>query len=94
MWAYCCSPGFSSQPRPTRRRLEFSPAFIDSILGRLILFGFTWALFHHLVGGIRHFIWDAGYGMDPPMRDQLAWATLIGGIVLTLIAWSIGYAVR
>jgi len=69
-------------------------AFIGSIIGRLVLFGFTWALFHHLVGGIRHFIWDSGYGMDAPMRDQLAWATLIGGLALTLIAWSIGYAVR
>ena len=69
-------------------------AFIESIIGRLVLFGFTWALFHHLVGGIRHFIWDAGYGMDAPMRDQLAWATLICGFALTLIAWSIGYAVR
>jgi hypothetical protein len=32
--------------------------------------------------------------MDAPMRDQLAWATLISGLALTLIAWSIGYAVR
>ena len=69
-------------------------AFIELIIGRLVLFGFTWALFHHLLGGIRHFIWDAGYGMDAPTRDQLAWATLIGGFALTLIAWSIGYAVR
>jgi succinate dehydrogenase / fumarate reductase cytochrome b subunit len=69
-------------------------AFIESIIGRLVLFLFTWALFHHLIGGIRHFIWDSGYGMDAPLRDQLAWATLIGGFVLTIIVWSIGYAVR
>jgi succinate dehydrogenase / fumarate reductase cytochrome b subunit len=69
-------------------------SFIQSIIGRLVLFVFTWALFHHLVGGIRHFLWDAGYGLDAPMRDQLAWATLIGGFVLTIIIWSIGYAVR
>jgi succinate dehydrogenase / fumarate reductase cytochrome b subunit len=69
-------------------------SFIHSILGRLILFGFTWALFHHMLGGVRHFIWDLGYGMDDPRREQLAQATLIGGIVLTLIVWAIGYAVR
>lgn len=69
-------------------------AFINSIIGRLVLFGFTWALFHHLIGGIRHFLWDAGYGLDAPMRDQLAWATLIGGFVLTIVVWAIGYAVR
>ena len=68
--------------------------FIESIVGRTILFGFTWALFHHMLGGIRHMVWDAGYGMDAPARDQFAWATLIGGFALTIIVWAIGYAVR
>jgi len=69
-------------------------AFIRSIIGRIVLFGFTWALFHHLLGGVRHFLWDAGYCMDRPLREQLAWATLIGGLALTILAWAIGYAVR
>jgi len=69
-------------------------SFIHSIIGQLVLFGFTWSLFHHLLGGIRHFIWDAGYGMDHPQREQLAQATLIGGIVLTLLVWIVGYLVR
>ena len=68
--------------------------FIQSFFGRLILFGFTWALFQHLLGGIRHLIMDAGYGMDDPEREQMAQATLIGGFVLTLVVWAIGYAVR
>ncbi len=69
-------------------------AFIESFIGRLVLFGFTWALFNHLLGGVRHIIWDAGYGLDAPLRDQLAWATLIGGFLLTIVVWAIGYAVR
>ena len=69
-------------------------SFIYSIFGRLVLFGFTWALFHHMLGGIRHFLWDAGYGLDDPLREQLAQATLIGGLALTIIVWVIGYAVR
>jgi succinate dehydrogenase / fumarate reductase cytochrome b subunit len=69
-------------------------AFIHSIIGRLILFGFTWALFHHMLGGVRHTLWDSGYGLEAPMRDQLAWATLIGGFALTIVIWAIGYAVR
>ncbi len=68
--------------------------FIQSFFGRLILFGFTWALFQHLLGGVRHLIMDAGYGMDDPEREQMAQATLIGGFVLTLVVWAIGYAVR
>jgi succinate dehydrogenase / fumarate reductase cytochrome b subunit len=69
-------------------------SFIHSIVGRFILFGFTWALFHHLLGGLRHFVWDAGVGLDEPWRDRLALATLVGGFVLTLIVWTIGYIVR
>ena len=67
--------------------------FIQSIFGRLILFGFTWALFQHLLGGVRHLIMDAGYGMDDPEREQLAQATLIGGLVLTLVVWALAFAV-
>ena len=69
-------------------------AFIRSFFGRLILFGFSWSLFHHVLGGVRHFIWDAGYGLDDPLRDQLAFATLVGGFALTMIVWALGYAVR
>jgi succinate dehydrogenase / fumarate reductase, cytochrome b subunit len=69
-------------------------AFLTSIIGRLILFGFTWALFHHALGGVRHIIWDAGYGLDKPLREWLAQGTLIGGLVLTIVVWAIGYAVR
>ena len=68
--------------------------FIDSFVGHLVLFLFTWALFHHLVGGLRHILWDAGYGLDAPLRDQMAWATLIGGFALTFLVWIVGAAVR
>ncbi len=61
----------------------------NSIIGKLVLFGFTWALFHHLLGGVRHIIWDAGYGLDHPQREWLAKGTLIGGAALTLLAWII-----
>ncbi len=68
--------------------------FLASIIGRLVLFGFTWALFHHLLGGLRHFVWETGYGMEHPQREYLAWATLGGGLVLTILVWAIAYAVR
>jgi succinate dehydrogenase / fumarate reductase cytochrome b subunit len=65
--------------------------FMGSLIGRLILFGYTWALLHHALGGIRHLIWDTGRGLQPAERELLAKATLIGSIVLTLIVWGIGY---
>lgn len=68
--------------------------FLSSWLGLVILFGFTWALFHHLLGGIRHFLWDAGYGMDHPQREYLAQITLGGGLVLTVLVWILAFLVR
>jgi succinate dehydrogenase / fumarate reductase cytochrome b subunit len=68
--------------------------FIASFIGRVILFVVTWALFHHLIGGLRHIVWDAGYGLDAPLRDQMAWATLIGGFAVAVLVWIIGLAVR
>jgi succinate dehydrogenase / fumarate reductase cytochrome b subunit len=65
-----------------------------SPVGRLILFGFTWALFHHLLGGLRHFVWDMGRCMDHPEREYLAQGTLIGGVVLTVLVWIAAYMVR
>ena len=61
---------------------------VNSWIGLVVLFGFTWALFHHLLGGVRHFLWDAGYGMDHPMREYLAQGTLGGGLVLTVLVWT------
>lgn len=66
----------------------------SSFIGRTVLLGFTWALFTHLLGGVRHAIWDAGCGWDAKGREFLAQATLVGGFVLTLLVWAIGYAVR
>ena len=57
--------------------------FIETLIGRLILFGFTWALIHHMLGGIRHLIWDTGRGFGPVEREWLTLAGLIGSIGLT-----------
>ena len=66
----------------------------NSWIGQLILLGFTWALCHHLMGGVRHFIWDLGYGMDHPEREYLAIGTLAGGLILTALIWLIAWLVK
>jgi succinate dehydrogenase / fumarate reductase, cytochrome b subunit len=68
-------------------------SFMGTIFGRLILFGYTWALIHHMLGGIRHFIWDTGHGFGKKEREWLVGANLAGSIVLTIVLWVIGYAV-
>ena len=68
-------------------------AFTGSFIGRLIVFGYTWALLHHLLSGIRHLIWDLGYGFKASERETLSWAALIGGISLTVLLWIAAYAI-
>ena len=66
-------------------------AFFSSAIGRLILFGYTWALIHHMLGGIRHLIWDTGHGFSASEREWLAVMTLVGSVVLTILIWIVGY---
>ena len=61
--------------------------FAGSIIGRLVLFGYTWALIHHMLGGVRHLIWDTGRGFGPSEREWLAAANLIGSISITIVLW-------
>lgn len=69
-------------------------AFMGSIIGRLLLFGFTLAFFLHLCNGVRHLVWDLGYGFDVPTAERSAWFVIVAAAVLTIIAWIAGYAMR
>ena len=68
-------------------------ALWGSIIGRLVLLGYTWALVHHALGGLRHFVWDMGAGFGP-VRLTLARLTLVGSLLITLGLWALGYWVR
>ncbi|BAF89741.1 MULTISPECIES: succinate dehydrogenase, cytochrome b556 subunit [Azorhizobium] len=65
-----------------------------SWIGRLVLFGYTWALIHHALGGIRHLIWDTIRGFGAQERVLLAKLTLVGSVTLTIIVWVIGLALK
>ena len=60
-----------------------------SWFGQFVLFGYTWALFHHLLGGVRYFLWDTRNGFSHQARFTLAWANIGASIVLTLVAWAV-----
>ena len=61
---------------------------LGSWFGQIILFLTTWALFHHMLGGIRHFVWDSIHMLEPGRREALAWVNIIGSVLLTLLAWA------
>ena len=73
---------------------EFVNGLFGSFIGRLVLFGYTWALIHHMLGGIRHFVWDTGAGLDKHTATRFAYATIAASVILTLLIWVAGYMAR
>ncbi len=69
-------------------------AVFGSWIGRLVLFGYTWALLHHLAGGVRHFIWDTGAGLEKHTASRIAWASVVFSVIATILVWIVAYSVR
>lgn len=69
-------------------------SFFASIAGRALLFLFSWSLIHHMLGGIRHLIWDTGHGLDKVSIEIFAWTTIIGSTAVTILVWLVGCALR
>lgn len=67
-------------------------ACAGSWLGLLILFGFTAALMFHLLNGIRHLFWDAGWGFEKAQAHQGSIAVLAGAAGLTVLVWLVALA--
>jgi succinate dehydrogenase cytochrome b subunit len=63
-------------------------------LGKLILLGYSWSVIHHMLGGMRHLLWDTGRGLQIGAVDALCWLTIIGSLALTAALWAAGIAVR
>jgi succinate dehydrogenase / fumarate reductase cytochrome b subunit len=66
--------------------------FIGSVLGIIIMIGFTWALFYHLCNGLRHLAWDLGWGFEIRQATASGWAVVIGSVVLTVLAWILAFS--
>jgi succinate dehydrogenase / fumarate reductase cytochrome b subunit len=66
---------------------------VNAIFGfwlvQVVLFLATWALLHHMLGGIRYLIWDTTNLMDPAGRELIVRLQLAGGIILTIVAWGL-----
>lgn len=62
-------------------------AILGSWLGKLVLFGWTWALFYHLSNGIRHLAWDAGFGLDIPTTNLTNKVVIASSLILAILLW-------
>ena len=66
--------------------------FIGTWFGRLLLFGWTWALFFHFCNGIRHLGWDIGWGFELDAARNTGYLVAVASVGLTVLAWVAGYA--
>ena len=62
-------------------------AFTGSALGLLMLIGWSFALFYHLLNGIRHLAWDLGIGLELETAAITGWSVVILSTALTIGAW-------
>jgi succinate dehydrogenase / fumarate reductase cytochrome b subunit len=61
---------------------------LASPLGLLFLLGWTFAFFYHLMNGVRHLCWDAGYGFERAQRVGSGWFVIVAAAVFTLcVGW-------
>ena len=64
-------------------------AVAGSIAGRIVLIGLSFSLFYHLANGVRHLVWDAGYGFVPKTADATAWTVIGVSVAATIAFWAV-----
>ena len=57
------------------------------------MLGWSVCLFYHLLNGVRHLLWDAGWGFELCQAYATGWIVAAGTVVLTLAAWLAAYGV-
>jgi len=62
-------------------------ALMSTLVGRLLLIGWSFAFFYHLANGIRHLVWDTGRGLEIHQANASAWFVIILAVVVTAVFW-------
>jgi succinate dehydrogenase / fumarate reductase, cytochrome b subunit len=68
--------------------------FLHSSIGHILLFGWTFSLFFHLCNGIRHLVWDAGYGFELRTIYASGWSVVAASALLTVATWIASFVVK
>jgi succinate dehydrogenase / fumarate reductase cytochrome b subunit len=62
-------------------------AAMGSMVGKVLLIGWSLAFFYHLSNGVRHLYWDTGRGLEKAQASASSWWVLIIAAVLTAVFW-------
>ena len=66
-------------------------SFFKNWFGKLLLVGWTWALFYHMCNGVRHLAWDAGFGFALKTMTRSGWVVVCTSALFTVLAWWWGF---
>ena len=79
VWAMCLAAGPEA----------YGPfmGLMGSPLGKLVMFGLSFAVFFHLAKGVQHLIWDTGLALKVPAANAGAVATIAFAVVATAVVW-------
>lgn len=73
----------AGEAKPYARFVEL----MQSLPGRLVLLVLSIAFFFHLASGLRHLVWDLGFGFEIRQANAGSWAIIVGTILLTVFYW-------
>ena len=62
---------------------EWVQCVITSWFGDLVFLLSLWALWYHMLGGLRHLIWDTGRGLELKTAERMGWMMIVGSLLLT-----------
>lgn len=60
---------------------------MGSLIGRLLLIGWSFAFFYHLCNGVRHLVWDSGHGFEKSQVNRSSWLVLFSAVLSTAVFW-------
>ena len=70
-----------------RLMYDKASAFFVHPLVRVMLVGFSFAFFYHLLNGVRHMTWDTGHGLERKPARLSGWIVFLGAIATTALFW-------
>lgn len=71
-----------------RSNYDLVTGLMTTLPGLVVMIGYTWALVHHALGGIRHLIWDTGRGFALGVVNTLSWLSILGSLAITGGIWA------
>ena len=79
--------GWLTQAAAGPEQYQYFRAAMSGPIGIVLLIGWTFAFFLHLANGVRHLVWDVGYGFEKSQANASAWFALVFAAVLTAVFW-------